>query len=132
MSLNLALIWAQARIPLSARPVVTSSWLWNWAAAAVLGLGIIIGVIVIYYLRRDVSQADDPISVTEEEQLAEFERAYEAGEMDELEIRKVRDILRRRQGLESLPSATLEQLSPGPEFGRGGADEASPNAPEST
>lgn len=68
---------------------------------------LLVAVIVIYRLRRDANEDLTPDS--EKDLLTEFERAYAAGEMDEAEFRRVRDLL-----LAGKPSGPVAPISTEP------------------
>jgi hypothetical protein len=123
------MIWAQARVIQPAK-LDSSFWIWNVVVWTALGIAIFVGVWIVYSMKQDATTKTEEISVTEEEQLAEFERAYEAGEMEELEIRKVRETLRRKMGLESLPSASMLNESESHEAGLEGAEKPPEIGPE--
>jgi len=102
---------------------------WNsilyYSAIIILVGGLIIGVILAVQARREAREGVELTS--EAEMLSEFQRARDAGEMDEAEFRRVRDLLiggRSTGGAahhESVPDPGMEDrppVNPAPEHPR--------------
>jgi len=95
---------------------VTMQTVLYYVAVVVLVGGFFVGVALALQARREAREGVDLTS--EADMLSEFQRAREAGEMDEAEFRRVRDLL-----ISGKSSRGVEQRDRGPSPG---ADELPP------
>jgi len=93
---------------------------WNgilyYSGIVILIVGFFVGVALALRARREAREGVDLTS--ESEMLSEFQRARDAGEMDEAEFRRVRDLLingkitRGGEHAEAVPETGLEDRPP--------------------
>jgi hypothetical protein len=104
---------------------VESSGLPYYVGAGLLALAIVIGVPIAHRIWRETHEPDDAPS--NEDMLEEFRQAYEAGEMDEAEFRRVSELLRGPQGGNPGDVATARPVrTPGPPLPSGGTESPTP------
>jgi len=101
-------------------PAYLQTILYYTALIALLG-GIIVGVGLALQARREAREGGDLLRTTEADMLTEFQRARDAGEMDDAEFRRVRDLL-----IHGRTSEDAEHRKAGPDSSLEGRPPASP------
>jgi hypothetical protein len=74
----------------------------EYLTLATCALVVIVGIPLIYYLRRETKECDS----TPEELLARFSQARDAGDMEDVEFRQVRELLKQRMSQRLAAEAT--------------------------
>lgn len=77
-----------------------------------LSVALLVGLIMVRRVWEETHEDVEPVS--EHELLDEFEKAHAAGELDEVELRRVRALLHRPRHAESAPT-DRERIGPEPE-----------------
>jgi hypothetical protein len=114
------MLWS---VILSAATAEGPKWM-EYLTLATCAVVVIVGIPLIYYLRREAKEHN----LTDEELLAQFSRAYDAGEMDEAEFRQVRELLKQRINQRLLAESTAP-AAPEPVERAGKAPSPVPDGP---
>ena len=104
-------------------------------AAALFTLGVLALVVGLIMVRRIWEEAHEDLEpVSQHKLLSEFERAYYAGEMDEAELRKVREVLHGPERAEASAGEARTGQAPEPrtETGPLPDDDSEENLPASS